>query len=69
MKISDEEKKRDEKFTALLLDDQVEETEYAYEEAKKVREMFHKDRPMYDRLVKTQKTKAEAEAEKIGAKK
>ncbi len=42
-------KELDEKFTTMLLDDQVDETEYAYEEAKKLRNMYHNDRETWDK--------------------
>jgi hypothetical protein len=46
------EKFRDEKFTTLLLDDQVEETQYFYEEAKKLRKLYDTDRELWNKKIK-----------------
>ena len=46
------EKLRDEKFTTLLLDDQVEETQYFYEEAKKLRKLYDTDRELWNKKIK-----------------
>ena len=44
--------KLDEKFTTLLLDDQVEETQYFYEEAKKLRKLYDTDRELWNKKIK-----------------
>ena len=44
--------KLDEKFTTMLLDDQVEETQYFYEEAKKLKELYHTDRETWNKKIK-----------------
>ena len=44
--------KLDEKFTTLLLDDQVEETQYFYEEAKKLRKLYDTDRELLNKKIK-----------------
>ena len=45
-------KELDEKFTTLLLDDQVEETKYFYEEAKKLKELYYTDRETWNKKIK-----------------
>lgn len=45
-------KELDEKFTTLLLDDQVEETKYFYEEAKKLRKLYDTDRAAWNKAIK-----------------
>ena len=44
--------KLDEKFTTMLLDDQVEETQYFYEEAKKLKELYYTDRETWNKKIK-----------------
>ena len=44
--------KLDEKFTTLLLDYQVEETQYFYEEAKKLRKLYDTDRELWNKKIK-----------------
>ena len=58
--------KLDEKFTTLLLDDQVEETQYFYEEAKKLRKLYDTDRELWNKKIKEHNEKRnELEFEKL----
>ena len=42
----------DEKFTTLLLDDQVEERRYFYEEAIKLRQLYDTNRELWNQKIK-----------------